>query len=73
MNRIYCPCPKCSQLRTRVVCTKRDETGISIRRRHCLACDYRWYTMQYPEVEIENSEVKWIGRNGCKVKFISAA
>jgi len=70
MNQTYAACPKCGQPRTRVVCTKRDEAGVLIRRRCCFICEHRWYTMQYPEVAITNSEVKWIGRNGCKAEFV---
>ena len=62
MNQTNCPCPKCGQLRTRVVCTKRDVDGITIRRRWCPICEHRWYSLQYPEVPIETGEVKWKGR-----------
>ena len=62
MNQTYCPCPKCGQLRTRVVCTKRAEDGVTIRRRRCPNCDHRLYSIQYPEVAVEDSEVKWKGR-----------
>ena len=70
MNQTYAACPKCAQIRTRVVCTKRDDSGVVIRRRYCFICEHRWYTMQYPEVAINKSEVKWIGRNGCKAEFV---
>ena len=63
MNQTYCPCPKCGQLRTRVVCTKRDKEGVTIRRRKCPICEHRWYSLQYPEVVIKTGEVKWKGRN----------
>ena len=69
MNQTYCPCPKCSHLRTRVVCTKRDADGITIRRRKCLICEHRWYSIQYPEVAIEDSEVKWI-KTGSNAQFV---
>ena len=52
MHQTYCPCPKCGQLRTRVVCTKRDKEGVTIRRRWCPVCEHRWYSLQYPEVVI---------------------
>ena len=69
MNQTNCPCPKCGQLRTRVVLTKRAKDGITIRRRHCRECDHRWYSIQYPEVPVKENEVKWIG-TGSKAKFV---
>lgn len=72
MNQTYCPCPKCASLRTRVVCTKRDDDGITIRRRWCPACEHRWYSLQYPEVVIKSSEVKW-GKSGSDAKFVPSA
>ena len=72
MNQTYCPCPKCGQLRTRVVCTKRAEDGVTIRRRRCVVCDHRWYSIQYPEVPVANQEIKWIG-TGSNAKFIQSA
>ena len=59
MNQTYCPCPKCGQLRTRVVCTNCDEEGIRIRRRRCPVCEHRWYSIQYPEVIVKNQEIRW--------------
>ena len=72
-NKIQADCPECGEGRTRVVCTRRDNIGVFIRRRHCLTCDHRWYTMQYPEVSIKNREVKWVGKNGRNAKFIQSA
>jgi len=69
MNQTYCPCPKCSGVRTRVVLTKRAKDGITIRRRHCRECDHRWYSIQYPEVPVEENEVKWI-KTGSKAQFV---
>jgi len=68
-NQTYCPCPKCSNVRTRVVLTKRAKDGITIRRRNCRECDHRWYSIQYPEVPVKENEVKWIG-TGSKAKFV---
>jgi transcriptional regulator NrdR family protein len=72
MNQTYCPCPKCSTLRTKVVCTRRTSDKIIIRRRKCIVCEHRWYSIQYPEVPVANQEIKWIaaGRNA---KFIQSA
>ena len=69
MNQTNCPCPKCCKLRTRVVCTKRADDGVTIRRRRCPNCDHRWYSIQYPEVAIEDSEVKWI-KTGSNAQFV---
>ena len=69
VNKIIAACPKCSFVRTRVVCTKRAEDGVTIRRRWCPDCDHRWYSIQYPEVAIEDSEVKWI-KTGSKAQFV---
>ena len=63
VNTIIAACPKCSFVRTRVVCTKRAEDGVTIRRRKCPICEHRWYSLQYPEVPIKTGEVKWEGRN----------
>ncbi len=70
MNQAYAPCPECGLFRTRVVCTKRSSDGKTIRRRCCLICEHRWYTMQYPEVAIEKKEIKWIGKNGCEAEHV---
>ena len=68
MNQTYCPCPKCSQLRTRVVCTKRAKDAITIRRRKCPICEHRWYSIQYPEVPVSYQEIQWIG-SGSNARF----
>ena len=72
INKIQANCPECGQGRTRVVCTRRDLEGVTIRRRWCTLCDHRWYSIQYPEVPVANQEIKWIdtGRNA---KFIQSA
>jgi len=66
--QVIAPCPKCSKLRTKVICTKRSKDGITIRRRHCQKCDHRWYTIQYPEVVVKNGEVKWI-KSGSEAEY----
>ena len=68
MNKTYCSCPKCNQPRTRVVLTKRTKDGVTIRRRCCINCEHRWYSVQYPEVAVKDSEVKWI-KTGSKAEF----
>ena len=69
MNQTNCPCPKCSKLRTRVVLTKRSSDGITIRRRWCIACDHRWYSVQYPEVAVDSNEIRWV-KTGSKAEFV---
>ena len=58
--QIIAPCPKCSKLRTKVVCTRRTSDKIIIRRRKCIVCEHRWYSIQYPEVPVANQEIKWM-------------
>ena len=69
VNKIQADCPECGKGRTRVVCTKRAEDGVTIRRRRCPNCDHRWYSIQYPEIAIEDNEVKWI-KTGSKAQFV---
>jgi len=69
INKIQADCPECGQGRTRVVCTKRTPDGVTIRRRRCVACEHRWYSIQYPEVAVEDGEVKWI-KTGSNATFV---
>ena len=55
----YEPCPECKSLKAKVICIKYDEDGSAVRRKLCLDCDHRYYTLQYPEVHIENREIKY--------------
>ncbi len=68
VNKIQADCPECGNTRTRVVCTKRSKDGITIRRRFCLKCEHRWYTIQYPEVVVKSGEVKWI-KSGSEAEY----
>ena len=72
VNKIQADCPECGQGRTRVVLTKRTPDGVTIRRRKCVVCEHRWYSIQYPEVPVANQEIKWIGA-GRNAKFIQSA
>ena len=72
INKIQAACPKCAEARTRVVLTKRAKDGITIRRRCCITCEHRWYSIQYPEVAVEDSEVKWI-KTGSNATFVPSA
>jgi len=69
MNQTYCPCPKCSHLRTRVVLTNRSP-NLTIRRRWCPVCKHRWYSIQHPEISVKDTQIKWQKSNA---KFISSA
>jgi len=72
VNKIYADCPNCNVARTRVVCTKRAPDGVTIRRRRCVICDHRWYTIQYPEVAVSDHEIKWVG-TGSNARFKQSA
>ena len=72
INKIQAACPKCDEARTRVVLTKRAKDGVTIRRRCCISCEHRWYSIQYPEVAVEDSEVKWI-KTGSNATFVPSA
>jgi len=63
MNQTYCPCPKCSRPRTKVVLTNRSTNEITIRRRWCPACGHRWYSIQHPEIAVRDSQIRWKGSN----------
>jgi len=72
INKIQAACPKCAEARTRVVLTKRAKDGVTIRRRCCISCEHRWYSIQYPEVAVEDGEVKWI-KTGSNATFVPSA
>ena len=58
-------CPECGAYLTRVVCTKKDDNQVTVRRRQCLMCMHRFYTTQElapPELPVESGRVKWVGR-----------
>ena len=55
-----CPeCPKCRGRFNRVILRKPTPDGDFIRRRHCLDCDYRWYTLQTAETLIDGHTLQW--------------
>jgi len=62
-------CPACKSTVLKVVCTKRTENGVIVRRRVCVLCNHRWYSIQYPEVPVYKSEIKWI-KTGTTVKYV---
>ena len=55
-------CPECRSQRVYVVMTKPTQDGQILRRRHCHACDHRWYSLQSPEVVIDGSRIEWRNR-----------
>lgn len=52
-------CPSCGAHRIRVVLTTYSTDKEIIRRRRCLACEHRWYTIQQPEKLLEGVSVAW--------------
>ena len=72
VNIIQADCPECGSGRTRVVCTKRTPDKLTIRRRRCVICEHRWYSIQYPEIAVSNGEIRWI-ETGSNARFIPSA
>jgi hypothetical protein len=58
MGAIETKCPECGSFQVRVVLTKSSPDGI-IRRRHCRACDHRWYTHQPYEQVLPPYALAW--------------
>jgi transcriptional regulator NrdR family protein len=52
-------CPNCGSIRVGVVLTDLTDTEHRIRRRRCLICDHRWYTVQPPEQLINPADIRW--------------
>ena len=63
MKRVRCP--ECNSMRIRVVATMHTEDGDWVRRRCCLVCEHRWYTLQPPEVAVDKALLRlprwWVG------------
>jgi len=57
-------CPECHSARVKVVMTTYATTGEKVRRRHCLTCDHRWYTLQQPETILLKTSVNWLEVGG---------
>lgn len=52
------PCPQCGSEKVRVVSTFNVYCSSDVvRRRRCLECDYRWYTVQHPEKVISPYQI----------------
>jgi len=66
-------CPKCFIKKTRVVCTNPDPEGRIVRRRKCVCCGHRWYSMQYPEVSIPEHRIKWTKKGATVRPYLPVA
>jgi hypothetical protein len=56
-------CTTCGSTRSHVVHTTTTDCGTGrIRRRHCLDCDTRWWTLQPQELVIPDHGLAWRGR-----------
>ena len=55
-------CPECGSRQLRVVLTTNTKEKEVVRRRRCLRCDHRWYTLQPPERVLEGMAVSWSNR-----------
>ena len=64
-------CRKCGCKESRVVLTKRDPKGYFIRRRRCLNCGHRYYTVQPFETVVSSHEVLWVNswRDNDSIRF----
>ena len=61
------PCPYCKSYLTRVVTTRRTPDAITVRRRECKRCGFRFYTTQVlapPEVHIDRKLLKFKKESG---------
>ena len=59
-NTTMPPCPYCGYPTTRVVFTRKNPEAITVRRRQCKRCDFRFYTTQVlapPEVVIDKKDL----------------
>ena len=67
-------CPECGAYLTRVVCTKKDDKQVTVRRRQCLMCTHRFYTTQElapPEIPVDNGRVRWTGQGNEQKVYVS--
>lgn len=53
-------CPECNSSRLEVVSTNSATDGRVVRRRHCLICSHRFYTIQQLEVLLPKEQFKWV-------------
>ena len=51
--------------------TKDTQEGSLLRRRHCRACDHRWYTVQQQEQVICGSRIEWKNRRKSYMPSVS--
>lgn len=66
-------CLKCGASNSRVALTKSSNDGVTVRRRACRDCDFRWYTCQEPEYVVRRGrDFKFYGRGrGERVIFLN--
>ncbi len=65
-------CPHCNHPHLKVILTQRTELEEIIRRKHCLVCGHRFYTMQPPEQPISQYDLQWpprLNRHLHRVKY----
>jgi len=57
-------CPSCDAPydQLRVVLTTYTKQKETVRRRCCLRCEHRWYTLQHPEKVLDSDAVTWTRR-----------
>ena len=58
-------CPKCRSLNNKVIDSRLSKNEVSIRRRQCLDCDFRFSTIE----EIMRSELQVVKRDGRREDF----
>lgn len=52
-----CRCPECNHWISKVVQSNEQRDGRIVRRRHCVRCDHKWFTVQPPEVSVDRERV----------------
>ena len=53
-------CPYCRNKTSKVVSTRETTDDRIVRRRNCLVCDARWYTIQSKEEYLEDKLVQYV-------------
>lgn len=57
-------CPECNSSRLHVVSTTSCADGRVVRRRNCLICSHRFYTIQQVELLLPKDAFRWVERKG---------
>ena len=58
-QRVACPCPKCREPLTKVLCSGWEDGGEIVRQRKCPNCEHKWFTAQEPEYIVRPELVGW--------------